>query len=430
MRLFVAILSLISPLCLNTQAATPSHQLSAPSHQLSAPSRQPSTLRPGKYEYTGHAPYRLFIARHSDPVFNPDQDLRRAEAGEDIKTKLHQKVAEATVKSLIPIMGTLSGSLTGTEKNLLSSLETTSSILANSIKESVSELNKTGYDRKYFPALHDLYLIPWTTAERDLFYSSEKISIGSGELVNTLRAAPFSKNFEENITKSIKELQRKMLAEREDPVLFFGMRSVVFINPNATSKLTIRLLLGLKPDENIPFEKNTPEIRIRKAVIPRIADRSTTAALTLTFDLSENTSTPPTLEIEFGDFKEFKDGQFLMEKSEQAKHGPRLEGTVNKRGAKWIGVDFTFQKMTFSLESMRISKLETLTSAGFRVGKAHWTRGAFSIQKVNDEFLSEINNTIDSQIQEAINSGSERLNNGMIDLDLIREAMNIIFGRQ
>ena len=357
--------------------------------------------------FTGQSDYRLLFINHQSPEFDPNQDILNPSEKELAIEKIEEKLAGATLKSLVPLVGTLTKSVTGTETDLLSLVLTTAGSLKNSLAQELSTINVTESD--IFPLIQDAYVAPWPSQKRNLFYSAQKISMNAGELVNVLGIQPGSEKFDKTLTENIKALQSKLHQDSTDPTYLLGMRRFLWLSVDEDSEkkelkpfLTLRVLLGLKPG-SFPFSEENDRVKLDRVTIPDISSRGSSASLTFEIDLSRK-PVPPLLHVEFGDFEKFEDGDFVIRERGREKVAPRLEGTVNKPGLKHVAVNFSFRKMTFDLTTQRVSSLETLVSPGIRVGTTNYVLGALSVTSVNDEFKGEINKTIEAEIKKSGNT--------------------------
>src|SRR3989338_10225985 len=144
--------------------------------------------------FSGQSDYRLLFINHQSPEFDPNQNILNPSEKELAIEKIEEKLAGATLKSLVPLVGTLTKSVTGTETDLLSLVLTTAGSLKNSLAQELSTINVTESD--IFPLIQDAYVAPWPSQKRNLFYSAQKISMNAGELVNVLGIQPGSEKFD------------------------------------------------------------------------------------------------------------------------------------------------------------------------------------------------------------------------------------------
>ena len=357
--------------------------------------------------FSGQSDYKLLFINHQSPEFDPNQDILNPSEKELAIEKIEEKLAGATLKSLVPMVSTLTRNATGTETDLLQLILTMAGSLKNSLAHELGTISIA--DPNIFPLIQDAYIVPWTNKKRDLFYNAEKISMNAGELVNVLGIQPGSEKFDKTLTQNIKALQEKLHQTSSDPTYLLGMRRFLWLSVDEKNNkkelktmLTLRVLLGLKPG-HFPFSEENDRVKLDRVAIPDVESRGSSASLTFEIDLSREPE-PPLLHVEFGDFEKFEQGDFVIKESGREKVAPRFEGTVNKPGLKHIGVNFSFRKLTFDLTTQRVSSLETLVSPGIRVGATNYVMGALSVASVNDEFKGEINKTIEAEIKKSGNT--------------------------
>lgn len=405
------------------------------------------------HEFSGYSDYRLFLARNSEPVFDPNQDITLKTRSEEIRSELKGKMEKSLLMSIVPFMGTVNADNILENLDVLSKVEISLTQISEDMRKAILEIKdrENNQYEKSFPIVEDLFLIPWKHSKHDLFYSSEKISSQRGRETQILLVHPKSTIFADHLTTSIKELFMKQLKEKlDDPVFFLGMISNLHINPYEKSHLKVHVLVGLRPQNRIPFEEKNDQVHIKNAVIPQIENRGPVASLVFDIDLSTENPRPATLNVELGDFDSFALGVFKVSNKNKASYAPRLEGVVNKKGVGWVAMDFAFDKLKFSLENLELDELKTKTrfgfnfpiplfhykktktsmSAGFRFAQLQLRDGDFSIKKVDEQFGNEINNTINSMKEDAMDSAVEKISNGRIDLDTISKAFNIIMGKK
>ncbi len=347
---------------------------------------------------------------HHSPEFDPNEDLLKPSDKELKTAEIKKIIVGAAMKSTIPLVGTLTRNTTGTETDLFTSLLTVASSLSKTVSEELRSIKIT--DHTYFPLIQDIFLVPWNQKERDLFYSADKISMNEGEVVNVLGVAPATPSFDRKLTEDIKKFQTKLYKTSETAFLL-GLRSFLWVHYDerdfkkeaAAARLTLRVLLGLKGGL-FPFKEENDRVKLDKAIVPEIPDTGSVASLTFDIDLSQKPN-PPLLHIEFGDFEKFENGDFVLVAKGKEKVAPRLEGIVNKPGLKKVAVNFSFEKLTFNLETQKVTALETLVSPGLRIGTTNYVVGALHLEDVDKEFKAEINKTIEAEVKK---SGGKLLN--------------------
>ncbi len=380
----------------------------------------------GKCEgsYSGQADYRLIFLHHHGPDFNPNEDLLlQASPAETARAR----IGGALLKSLIPIMGNISGNSTGTEHNLLTELTTVLSNVRNDLDPIFSEMRGLGSEN--FPIVHDTYFVPWNEVRENLFYNADKISMSASQVPNVLRGTALKEGLEKKITQNIRDLQKKSMAS-ETALTLLGMRSFIMVQKEKLS-WTSTLLLGLKP-RTLDFAKVNDMVKLEKLVIPTLPDAWPVALFTFHFEMGK--ASEPTCHIDLGAFEDFKDGKFRIAESNRELAIPRLEGSVNKKVLgqsllKWVGTNFAFKNFDFKISTLQIEALDVLVSPGIRFGKTNFVAGGMHIDSVDKQFEEEINKTIDGEIKKAIEKESDQYLKGAVSKDLINEAFGKIFER-
>ena len=373
--------------------------------------------------YQGHANYRLLLVGNSGPDFDPNQDMIKPNQKEKDRDTAGNALKSAALKSLIPIMGQVKGEPSGTEKDLMSSLLALADSARNSLKDELGPLLSSSSSQ--FPIVSEAWLIPWTETRTDVFYDGSKISLSATEAANVLKALPGSDGFSKKLTESVQTLRAKFRTEEKAPVFLLAARHFLFIAPGK-SRLTIRLLIGLQP-YNGDFKKDDPKVKFSKVVVPDIAGKGITAAVT--FDIPIEEKDAPTVNIAFGDYKGLEKGNFIMEDSGAAKVAPRLEGNANKPGTGFIALNFAFKSMSLNLRTVQLDQISTLVSPGLAAGSARWTIGGIHAESIDQIFQKEINSTIDTSIKGAIAGANDTILDGMLSKETIELAFNKIFHR-
>ena len=394
----------------------------APSTAGGSSSLLDETVNP--FEYTGHSMYRLTLINRPGPEFDVNQDLLRPTASEKYREDVGAVFWGAAARSLVPISGALTGARTGTEPDLMQSLTMMVTNAKASLEQELRPL--VSQSRQHGPAISEAMIIPWLQAREDVFYDAEKISISPTEVVNVLGASASSDRFAEKLTEDIKALQAKLYRESDQPVYLLAARHFLFVSPNQT-KLTVRVLLGLKKFETA-FSKEDPRVKFSKIAIPDVEGEGAVASVMFEVGIGDNE--PPKLHLEFGKFGKYEKGNFVIAEDGIAKAAPRLEGQANKPGTGWIALNFSFKKLTLNMRTAQLSSLNTLLSPGLRVGGSNFVVGGFGIQSIDQSFQTEINNTIDASIRDAIDNGNEEILDGMMKKEWLDEAFAIIFGRR
>lgn len=373
--------------------------------------------------YTGHSDYRLVFAQNPGVNFNPNVDVTKANGG-DVGAKLYDSMRSAALKSLIPVMGIVTGNKTGSEADLLPAVSDMVMHAAATLREEIRPVLQT--DASNLPAVSEAFLVPWLEEKSDLFYDQEKISMDAVEVANVLKAMPGSEAFGKKLTDDIKALQKKLYASSPDPWFLLGARHLLFVAPGK-SRLTVRVLVGLKATE-VPFTKTDDRVKFSKMTVPDRQERGVVASLLFDADLEAPNATPK-LTVEFGDFDSYAKGNFTVDAATQAKFAPRLEGQANKTGTSWIALNFNFQKVTIDMRTAQVSDISTLLSPGLRVSGSNWVVGGLRVQSIDQSFQTEINNTIDAQLRTALDQANDKILDGMMSKEIMESAFNTIFGR-
>lgn len=373
--------------------------------------------------YTGHSDYRLVFAQNPGPNFDPNQDVTKAN-GADVGARLYNSMRAAGLKSLIPIMGLVSGNKTGSEVDLLPSISDMVQHAANTLRQEIRPILNDAASS--LPAVSEAYLIPWLAEKDDLFYDNEKISMDAAEVANVIKAMPGSDAFAKHLTDDIKALQKKLYGSSQDPWFLLSARHLLFVAPGK-SRLMVRVLVGLKPTE-VPFTKTDDRVKFNKMKVPDLQERGVVASLLFDADLETPNATPK-LTVEFGDFAAYEKGNFTVDAATQAKYAPRLEGQANKTGTSWVALNFNFQKVTIDMRTAQVASISTLLSPGLRVAGSNWVVGGLRVQSIDQSFQTEINNTIDQQLKTALDQANDKIFDGMMSKEIMQSAFNTIFGR-
>lgn len=372
--------------------------------------------------WRGHADHRLIFVGHSGPDFDPNQDLLMPSDQEQLRDEIAQSMRAAGLKSMIPIMGQLTGHASGTEPDFMGTLMA----LAGNARQSLATDLRSVFNVRnaQFPQVSEAWLLPWPEEPSELFYDADKISASPTRAANVVKTLPGSENFPPKFNELVRIMQNARHAKHDEPAYLIAARYFLFVMPGRT-RLTVRLLIGLNPTAQ-PFVKEDEQVKFSKLVVPGTADTGITAAVTIEIPIDDG---KPTLHLAFGEFKGLEKGIFVVEEQGRAKKAPRLEGQLNKRGAGWVALDFAFQELTFDLATMQVENLSALVSPGIKIGGTKWTVGGIRASSVDQAFQTEINNTIDGQIRSAINSGNQAILDGALSKEDIEKAFNKIFRR-
>lgn len=373
-------------------------------------------------EYEGRSPYRLIFVEHSDlsVPFDPNQNLLAATTREQNRDLIKKKVLGSVVKGLLPMSGQLGSALSDPQTDFLTSVTSMGSILSKELGAAIESFS--AIEASTFPVVNDVYLIPWQTGNRNLFYGGDKISMGAEEVANVLASSSQSDKFEKDVTAQIKDLQ-KLRFNTENPVYLLGARSYIFVNPRGESNLVVSVLLALKPSV-LPFSKSNDQITFERINIPGNAEKTATAKLVLTLPLLR--SEAPVLDVEFGEFESFSQGTFKLKESGRQNMSPGMEGRSTKGS---VPLTFSFSKLRFDLETLDVSGLNVLTSMGFLTKRGRLPIGGFKVNAVNNQFQQEINNTIDAEVKAAQDAGLEAVESKLFTDSTLKEALEAILGR-
>lgn len=397
-----------------------------------------------KYQkYTGHSHYRLLLIHQPDPQFNPNDDLIFPSKPELLtesqqrtlkREKIEGAILGASLKSIIPLMTLLqseraSGQDDQKLKNIFELILNSSTLMRQTLAvelESLIEQNPS-----LFPMSHEIYLAPWNAKRGDLFYSAEKITIEPSKYVNVLGVNPKMPQFSKKLTEEIKTLQKNLFQTSKQPVQLLGFRYRVWLDPHAQGEfskvISIRVLLGLQA-RTYPFIKDSNLVKIHEIDIPKLSDRQVVAVLKLDLPITTNQIADPTLRIDLGDFQSFEEGEFKLFQEKRHLSVPRLRGRVAHEKFSRVAVDLGFKNMDLNLKVLKLSSLDSFTSAGLRLKGANFTIGGLHLESVDQELQNTINANIDQQIQDAIQKGKSQLDNGLMKLEWIEEAFLKIMG--
>jgi len=373
-------------------------------------------------EYEGRSPYRLIFVERPDisTPFDPNQDLLSPSLRDKNRELIKEKVLGAVVKGLLPMSGQLGSALNDPQTDFLTSVTSMSSVLSKELGTALESFSNL--EASTFPVVNDVYLIPWQTGDRDLFYSGDKISMSPEQAANVLASSSQSEKFEKDVTAQVKDLQ-KLRFNTENPVYLLGARSFIFINPRGESNLVVSVLLALKPAV-LPFSKSNDQITFDKINIPGTAEKTTTAKLVLTIPILR--AQAPVLDVEFGEFEAFTGGNFKLKESGRQNMSPGMEGRSTKGS---IPLTFSFSSLRFDLETLDVSGLNVLTSMGFLTKRGRLPIGGFKVKAVSEQFQQEINNTIDSEVKAAQDAGLEAVESKLFTDATLKEALEAILGR-
>lgn len=372
--------------------------------------------------YSGHSDYRLILVRRPGPAFDPNVDVLKPGAVELAAERVSDALRSAAMTSLVPVIGFISGQRTGSEGDLMPALMGMAKHAGQALRKELAPI--TQGPGSAFPIVAEAMIIPWTEPTTELSYDDEKISMNAG-LANVLGVSVADDQFPEKLTTAIKTLQAKLHAASPDPWYLLAARQFLFVMPGK-SRLTLRILIGMKP-LTAPFAQEDARVKFSQVVVPDQPGKGIVASATFDVDLAQDT--PPSLTLEFGDFKGYEKGNYVVDEATQSRLAPRLEGQVNKTAAGWVGLNFSFKKLAFNLRTAQVSSIETLLSPGLRVGGANWVVGGLRVESVDQSFQNEINGTIDQKLKGALDSANDQILDGMMSKEMMEKAFKILFAR-
>lgn len=388
-------------------------------------------------DYSGQSPYRLIFLESipQSTIFNPNKDVVNVSAEDLLKENFSKKVLGAVTKGVLPMSGSLGNSLGSQEVDFLTAATSMASLFADSLNDVITSPEFRSLKSRN-PYEGSVYLIPYQDESRNLFYSSEKITMTPGQVTNILMTSRTSEKFEKTVTEQIKKLQ-SLRANSANPVFLLGVKSSIFINNTSgcgaeiESCLKVNVLLALKPTgaSGIPFTQANDQVTFERIVIPGSPESQSTANMKFVIPLvkanGSAASKAPWLEVEFGEFESFAKDTFKLKESGRQNMSPAMEG----KGKNFIPLTFSFSSLKFDLENQKVEGLNVLTSLGFVSKRGRLPIGGFKVKTVNTQFEAEINKTIETEIaaleQQAVDAAEERLKYAPI----FNEALTTIFGR-
>ena len=220
---------------------------------------------PNAISYNGQADHRLVVIDQSltRQYFDPNQDLLVASVQEKRWDSFRQVVMRSALESLLPLASYIKGNHVTGNNNILQSILNTASLSYRFLADAALQSLKTNQD--LLPFKHDIYLLPFTDIERNLFYSDEKISVSGISQLNLLGiASESSATFTKTVTENIKKLQTKYL-ESDQPFSLLAFRRSIIIS-NLQQRMSYYFLIQLKPRAE-EFVKNSDKVNLKRMVI-------------------------------------------------------------------------------------------------------------------------------------------------------------------
>lgn len=269
------------------------------------------------------------------------------------------------------------------------------------------------------PLIREYLFIPWKK-KGNTFYDSDKVSIAQIDSMKGLAPTGSSDGFARVLTRYLKEFQEEAFKNSNHPVYLLAMRQFFYIDMKGKSSVHLRILLGVKPnpDAVAEFLNENDQVKFDRVVLPPVKKsggdyvavtypeekRGMVASLLLSFPLGD--SGKPTLEANLGSFKEYKDGNFVVEDGTGQKYVPRLEGQAkipHLNFVKFVAFNPGFAQLKMDLSTQQLTELDTILGAGIRIGKVNYiVPWSFKNEGVNEQFQTEINKTIKAEINNVI----------------------------
>lgn len=392
-------------------------------------------------EYTGQSPYRLIFLEKapSGEDFDYSKDVLVTSKKEQLKEDFSKKILGSVAKGVLPLSGIMGGTLAVQDVDFLTSITSMASVFSSALNEVI--LDPAFRDLKaQEPFEGTVYLIPYQDESRNLFYSSEKISMSPENLTNVLGASRDSSKFEKTVTEQIKALQA-LRADTINPVFLLGLKSSILINDKKAcgsdidSCLKVTALLALKATgpEGIPFTQANDQVAFEKIVIPGTRENMATANMSLVIPLVKASGAEagkgPWLEVEFGEFESFVDGSFKLKEARRQDMAPGMQGKAKLVAGATAPVTFSFSSLIFDLEKQEVEGLNVLTSLGYLSKRGRLPIGGFKVQSVNTQFQAEINKTIEGEIKALEDQAVAAAEDKLQYAPLLKEALSSIFGR-
>lgn len=373
-------------------------------------------------EFVGYSDYRLLVANPPDRNFNPNSDVLKPSPADTQREKIAEAMRSALLKSLIPLARLVGPDLLNNEHiNLMDLVTSSVASGARVLKDAfLSDLAQVD-----LPDEQVAFLVPWPERRDNRFYSAQKISVGPSKTISVLGVTAAQPEFATMLTANIKDLIARKHKQTKTPAYLVALFSRMNLKRGAHSVQT-QVLLGINPMER-PFKKDNPDVVFKTAAVKDIAGHPTTACLTFNVDLEDNPK-PTTLDVDFGAFSNW-DRNFAMDESSREAAAPRLQGSLKKPNASWVDVEFAFRRISFDLNTLDATAVDTLVSPGFEILGERWTTGGIKMASVDKAFQDEINKSIDDEIKKFEDKTGKPILQGRLSPELMLQLLNAIFSR-
>jgi len=371
-------------------------------------------------DYTGHSLYRLIFIRDFNRPFNPNQDLLIPDKQEQTYVQVRNVMISSVMKSMLPLTIIFKGNATS-DNDLFVKLLTSVSILRQSLIKDISKLNIE------HPLDFEVRLIPWTSTPPSI--GEEKITLFSDSLTNILGLSLNTPPFDAYVLEETKKLQSMLFHQENGPAFLLGMNTKIQILKDADSRATIKILLCIRPSE-YPFKQSNNKVDFKTLVVPDKLANGINAELTIDLNLT-NVDETPTLLVQFGELQDIKQGIYSLDQQKKKGIFPFLEGTVKKVGPfKDVSTKFLFPLMKLDLETLKVSKLDTLIVPTLNVLGAQFVVKGFRIESVNQEFSNEINKILEEELQKVQKNHAPDILDGLMSKEIILKSFLKILGQE
>lgn len=263
--------------------------------------------------------------------------------------------------------------------------------------------------------VYRLLLAPYRKVDAQLFYDRQKISmVRNGSLTEgSLLWDAGQVDVQKHVSKEIDLLRaflyyrHKQASKRQSP-RFLGAILTVDIEMKAVV-LTGEVLVHLYPQQ-LPYEKNRDGVAFSQIRVPQGARyRFPVARLRIRIIFDEHRQ-PPLLAIDFGNFSRIDNFSFVLDEQHNLDYNPHLVGKLDN--FKALTVNFQFQKILLSLDSLQAEEVNMVFSPAFKVGSLLNARlGNFRIDKIDRRFRTEINRQLQQQLDRQKNHQLTKLFN-------------------
>ena len=358
--------------------------------------------------------YKIFFVNSSNAPFNPEQDILHPTAQEKLAEDVRVQVTGAALKSTLPFLINTADSTGG-------SLQEKLLLMASNLQTEVSKgVKASAVNAQILPLTHSFLLIPALTDNNDLFYSADKVSMGSGEIANVLTLVPGHRDFDTKLTEALNAAREKRLLVVPGSHLL-AARSDITVESTSKSLITLQVLLALDAVSS-PFKEENEKVKFQTLVIPKNEKAPPAALLTFQIEASAKPASP-TLDVELGSFEKYENGKFLINGTAKTGSVPRLEGIAAKAGLKWVAVQIEFSRLKFDLAKLALVNINTITRPGLKLGGSSFVVGGFHVSSVDSEFQSEINKKIDAEVQTAIQKGKDKVDSQLMSKNVIEQLL-------